>query len=91
MIIFTDNLTMEIGDFWTSGSSEGILSADHPMWCATNQFMNTKVGVGGMYDRLKSSLTNRYMALELRSNPNRIRINNHPDFATHYVICENSV
>jgi len=72
---------------WTSGTSEGVLSADNPMWCATNQFLDTKQWDDGYYNRLSSPLTHRFLALELRTY--RVGIYDHLGTAAYFVICEN--
>lgn len=41
-LMYSDSLQATLDQsYWTSGTNEGMLSADHPMWCATKQFVNS--------------------------------------------------
>jgi hypothetical protein len=77
-------------DYWTSGTSEGVLSADHPMWCATNQFLDPSVWdePSGL---LILPLLNRYLALEFELRSNFIPvIKNQKDIRSLFILCENN-
>jgi hypothetical protein len=38
-------------EFWTSGTSRGVLSADNPAWCASKSFIkNIKIAEKGDYE-----------------------------------------
>jgi hypothetical protein len=56
------------GWFWTSGTSEGLLSGDHPGWCATRQFAQD-VHWPEPDKRPLSLLQSRYLALSIREEP----------------------
>lgn len=77
--------------YWTSGTSEGPLSADHPIWCATKQFMDTKQFEDPNI-QLNYPLLKRYMALDFdqtRFGPNH-GIFHQSDYYSYYAICENN-
>jgi len=90
MVVFADTLGAPLGQYWTSGTSQGVLSADHPGWCATNQFMDVKLW-DDHNTRPWSLFRNRFLALELQTGeqfPDGVF--DYEEDARFFVICEDN-
>lgn len=74
---------MPLENYWTSGTSDGLLSADHPMWCATKQIVNNT--------RLSNrfNMLFRYLALQLNQKAIDCKLVHQSYENKNIVICEN--
>jgi hypothetical protein len=86
LVLFLDNdLYNPDRSCWTSGTSEGVLSADHPIWCGSNQFIDMQWD-----DWSSKPMVNRHMTIDVTER-NEVQKGIVDDLATtlHDVFCEN--
>jgi hypothetical protein len=86
LVLSLANLTLSSGEYWTSGTSAGVLSADVPIWCGSNQFIDTMQLDIFWTSKSYSEKMNRYMTLFIGNGYGQIK----DDIATglHDVFCE---